>query len=214
MKKKACFLVAVIACLVFAFTALCACGDKPTDGGDDGKQPEFVLTATISETSIRLAKAESVELTVTVNDPTVDIAWGIVDSKIASITTKGKKVTVRGVSNGTTQITVKNKADGTILATCDVTVAIPKLYINLPYGLVLRGINGVATVKAIATEEIEGDIYWEISDERYVEIVDSQGLIVKVVGKKIGRNPDGDAILTVHYGDESASIPVFVGTKA
>lgn len=207
MKKKLGFLVAVVACLVFAFAALSACGKTPTT------EPDPEPAATLSQTSLSLVKTETAELTVTVKDQLIDVAWSVEDDTVVAISTKGKKATVRALNGGTTKINVKNKADGTVLATCEVTVTEPKLFINLPYGLVLRGVGSVATVRAFTTEELEGDIYWEVEDETFAT-VEYQGLIARVTAKKIGHNADGDTRLIVHYGDVSASIPLYIGNKA
>ncbi len=164
-------------------------------------------TVELDKTSLSLMKGDVVTLTATWKAAEEDApAWTSSDETVVAVIPgeSGEQAVVRAVGTGSATVTV---TVGELTAECTVTVAASPLSIFLPEaGLVLKT-NMTASVKAICTEQISGEVVWESSDEA-IGTVEWQGLTAIVKG--VAR---GTCFITVRAGGYVASFPLTVGTS-
>lgn len=180
----------------------------PGPGPDDpGPGTTVEASAVLDRTELTLYTGGEATLTATLKDlGDGSVIWTTSDETVVTVTDMGEgKAVVKavGVGSATVGVTLGDKT----LASCEIKTEASPLEIFLPNGLVLKK-NGKATVKAICSAEITGDIVWETSDPA-IGTVEYQGLtaIVTAVGR-------GTCTITVRAGDYVASTTLMVGTKA
>lgn len=168
-------------------------------------------SATLSKSELSLTVGAETSITAVLENCTDGTAWVTSDENVVTLSWEGPagtdtaEATVKAVGTGTA--TVSLMLMDKVLAACTVTVSESPLKVFLPEGnlrLVLLA-NGVATVRAMCDVPVEGEPVWTSADEK-IGTVEAQGLTARV--KALAR---GQTVITVRYGEYSASFELLVG---
>jgi uncharacterized protein YjdB len=127
-----------------------------------------LIGISLSYTTLDLSKGQQEWLAITYNPSTTTetgVIWSNSNSAVARFSGGPDGRTITAVGGGTAIITVKSTANDSILATCNVTVAIPLTGINLPSTLTL-GIGGTYLLPAayIPADTTQTELTWNSAD--------------------------------------------------
>ena len=138
-----------------------------------------VTQLSLNKTSMTLYSNMQETLTATVYPSDAALEWSSSDPSVASVDQNGK---VTGLDNGITTISVKN-SDGTMTATCSVTVIVPVTGICLDKESVeiYKDESFVLTAAVTPSNAAEKTVIWNSSNNS-VATVDSDGRVYAVNG--------------------------------
>jgi uncharacterized protein YjdB len=136
-----------------------------------------IVTLNMTDVCVQKGKTTTLEATVTPStQEDKSVTWKSSDTKIATVTSKGK---VKGVKYGTAIITCTSNATG-VSATCKVTVG--KVVISLSEFSIKKSRTEVLTATIYPSSLTDKRVTWESSDKTIVTVT-SEG---KVKGIKAG----------------------------
>lgn len=174
-------------------------------GTSEGSEPESITGITLNMTSVTLAKGKTTTLKATVTPENVSdkaLIWKSSKTAVATVEQSGK---VKAVGKGTATITVTT-ADGSLSASCKVTVNIPstKVKLNTKKVYVVKGKS--VNVKAIMTPFDSTDkVTWSTSNKK----------VATVKNGKIKAKKTGTAKITAKTtSGKKATLKVYVVSKA
>lgn len=124
----------------------------------------------LNKTNVTLEKGKTVTLKATVSPstfPDKSVTWKSSDTKIATVTSKGK---VKGVKYGTATITCTSKATG-VSATCQVTVG--KVVISMSEFSLKKSRTTVLTAIVYPTTLTDKSVTWKSSDTKVATVTSS-----------------------------------------
>ena len=209
MKRKL-WIIPLIALLCALLLAGCTVNGVDPVGPDQPDDPtDTTPSATLSEESLALTVLAEYKLEATLEniEDATSVIWTTSDESVLTVEGNGDYAILHavGVGSATVSVSIEGEEVTTVLDSCEVTVTESPLTIFLPSsGLILK--KGVsATVKAICSVELTGEITWESSDES-IGSVEWQGLTARVTA--VAR---GTCTIYVHADGYTASFTFTVG---
>ncbi len=183
----------------------------------DGKSASCVITVanvavtgiTLSKSSVTVPEGDIATLgsyTITpgnANNQTV--TWTVGDESIAQITVDGTSATVKGISAGTTTVTVTTE-DGGYSASCEVTVTEVSNAMTLDITSMDMIIYQSFNLTALFESHVE-DVTWSTSDSTVVSILSAEGNQVTV---KAGGSEGSVTITATSESGQSATCAITV----